>query len=98
MKKWIIKTNDGWIRLIDVLITYKNSETFENIKKRIYKCLIKDNRYSNYDKKEIKKLITSTERNKDDYYIWDVGGKEYRVELVNESIAEHTTTVLQDGY
>lgn len=85
-KNWITLTETGGLSFsVEMIFYHKESDNFENIKKRIYKCLLKDNRYSNYDKKEIKKLILSTERNEDDYYIWNVGGKEYRVGFLLET-------------
>ncbi|WP_459926209.1 hypothetical protein [Flavobacterium covae] len=84
-KNWITLTESGLHFPVEMLCFHKESDNFEDIKKRIYKCLLKDNRYSNYDKEEIEKLILSTEKNEDDYYIWDVGGKEYRVGFILET-------------
>lgn len=84
-KKFIkFKKNEGFTFDVDMLSLYKENENFENIKERIIGMLLKDSRYENYDIEKIKFDIRTTERNSDDYYVWDVGGKPYRVGVLLE--------------
>ena len=89
MSKKFIKFNktDGFSFDVDMLSIYKENENFENIKEKIIEMLLKDNRYKNYDVEKIKLSIKNTERNSDVYYVWNVGGKPYRVGLLLESRA-----------
>ena len=86
MSKKFIKFNktDGFSFDVDMLSIYKENENFENIKEKIIEMLLKDSRYENYNMEKIKSDIKNTERNNDDYYVWDVGGKPYRVGLLLE--------------
>ena len=84
-KKFIKLTETGGLSFdVDMLCVYKESEKFADIKKEIVKTLLKDNRYENYDFEKVKSDIKNTIRNEEDYYVWDVGGKPYRVGLLLE--------------
>ena len=86
MSKKFIKFNkpDGFSFDVDMLALYKENENFEKIKEEIIEMLLKDNRYENYDVEKTKSDIKTTERNSDDYYVWYVGGKPYRVGMLLE--------------
>lgn len=71
--------------LLDVFILFEDNDSFETIKQRIIETLYKDKRYSKSlektNKEEIENQILTTERNSDDYYIFNINDKPYRVAL-----------------
>ena len=88
-KKWTRITETGGLTCdADMLSVYKETENFENIK---------DRRYENYDIEKVKTEIKNTERNEEDYYIWNVGGKPYRVGLLLEVNTTANTRYKQVG-
>ena len=97
-KKWTRITETGGLTCdADMLSVYKETENFENIKDRIVEALLKDRRYENYDIEKVKTEIKNTERNEEDYYIWNVGGKPYRVGLLLEVNTTANTRYKQVG-
>ena len=97
-KKWTRITETGGLTCdADMLSVYKETENFENIKDRIVEALLKDRRYENYDIEKVKTEIKNTERNEEDYYIWNVGGKPYRVGLLLEVNTTANTRYKQFG-
>ena len=85
MSKKFIKFNktDGFSFDVDMLSIYKENEKFEDMKEKVIEMLLEDNHYENFDEAEIR----ATKRNDDDYYVWNVGGKPYRVGMLLEQKA-----------
>lgn len=71
--------------LLDVYILFEDKDNFDTMKERIIQTLYRDKRYfaelEKIDKIELENEIRKTERNIHDYYIFNVGEKEYKVAL-----------------